>query len=352
MVLIIKKLTAFVLAASLLTAFCPSAEAKDVPAVSAECAIVMHDGGEIVYEKNADKRALIASTTKLMTAIVAIENCVLDDEVEIGAESVGVEGSSMYLKAGQKITVEKLLLGLLLVSGNDAATALALHTAGSIEAFAGMMNEKAAELGMDGSHFVNPHGLNAEGHYSTARDMARLMLYCMENATFSGMISRRSFAVDDMVYLNHNKLLYALPGCLGGKTGYTMAAGRCLVSCAERGGTRFVCVTLSAPDDWNDHKALYEWAFSEYSDRDVTDIASFYVTVAGGSEESVRAVPEERLTVFVRRDAELTVTALLPRFVIAPVIRGERAGTAQVYCGSELCAQSRLIYESDVGAEE
>ena len=282
MVLIIKKLTAFVLAASLLTAFCPSAEAKDAPAVSAECAIVMHDGGEIVYEKNADKRALIASTTKLMTAIVAIENCVLDDEVEIGAESVGVEGSSMYLKAGQKITVEKLLLGLLLVSGNDAATALALHTAGSIEAFAGMMNEKAAELGMDGSHFVNPHGLN----------------------------------------------------------------------CAERGGTRFVCVTLSAPDDWNDHKALYEWAFSEYSDRDVTDIASFYVTVAGGSEESVRAVPEERLTVFVRRDAELTVTALLPRFVIAPVIRGERAGTAQVYCGSELCAQSRLIYESDVGAEK
>ncbi len=352
MVLIIKRLTAFALTALFLTARCPMAEAAGIPNVSADCAIVMHDGGEIVYEKNIDRKSLIASTTKLMTAIVVIENCALDDEVEIGAESVGVEGSSMYLKLGQKITVEKLLLGLLLVSGNDAAMALAIHTAGSVEAFAALMNDKAVELGMDGSHFVNPHGLNAEGHYSTARDMAKLMISCMDNETFSDMISRRSFAVDDIVYLNHNKLLYILPGCIGGKTGYTVAAGRCLVSCAEREGTRFVCVTLSAPDDWNDHKALYEWAFSEYSDRDMTDIALFDVTVAGGAEETVHAVPEKKLTVFVRRDAELTVTALLPRFVIAPVLKGERAGVVQVYCGDELCAESRLIYEKNVGVAE
>lgn len=352
MVLIIKRLMTFALAAVLLAALCPTAQAGRAPAVSADCAIVMHDGGEIVYEKNIDTRSLIASTTKLMTALVAIENCSLDDEVEVGAESVGVEGSSMYLKPGQRITVEKLLLGLLLVSGNDAAAALAIHTAGSLEAFAALMNAKAEELGMKNSHFANPHGLNAEGHYSTARDMAKLMISCMENKTFSDIISRRSFTADDIVYLNHNKLLYILPGCLGGKTGYTMAAGRCLVSCAEREGTRFVCVTLSAPDDWNDHKTLYEWAFSEYSDREVTDIASFNVAVAGGAEETVRAVPENRLTVFARRDAELTVTALLPRFVIAPVHGGERAGVVQVYCGDELCADSRLIYENSVDAAE
>lgn len=352
MVLIIKRITALFLAAACFAALCPEAEAAGVPSISAKSAVVMHDGGEAVYEKNADDPMLIASTTKLMTAIVAIENCSPEDVVEIGQETCGIEGSSMYLKAGQKITVEKLLLGLLLVSGNDAAAALAVHTAGSIEAFAELMNEKAKELGMQNSRFVNPHGLNAEGHYSTARDMAKLMVYCMDNELFADIISRRSFSVDEMVYLNHNKLLYTMPGCIGGKTGYTMAAGRCLVSCAERDGTRFVCVTLSAPDDWNDHKALYEWAFSEYSDRDMTSYASFDVTVAGGAEDSVRAVPEEELSVFARRDKELEIKAILPRFVMAPVVEGEHAGSASVYCGSELLAECRLIYEKSVDAAE
>lgn len=352
MVLIIKRITAAFLVAACMIMLCPEADASDVPGVSAGSAVVMHSGGEVVYEKNVDEPMLIASTTKLMTAIVAIENCSPDDIVEIGADSCGIEGSSMYLKPGQKISVEKLLLGLLLVSGNDAASALAVHTAGSIDAFAEKMNEKAAELGMENSHFVNPHGLNAEGHYSTARDMAKLMVYCMNNDVFADIISRRSFGVDDMVYLNHNKLLYTMPGCIGGKTGYTMAAGRCLVSCAERNGTRFICVTLSAPDDWNDHQALYEWAFSEYSDRDMTSVASFDVAVAGGTEESVKAVPAEKLSVFVRRDKELTVTVTLPRFVIAPVTEGEKAGTAAVCCGDELLAQCPLIYEKNVEAEK
>lgn len=352
MVLIIRRITALFLAAACFALLCPAADAAGVPSVSARSAVVMHDDGEVVYEKNADEPMLIASTTKLMTAIVAIENCSPEDVVEIGPESCGIEGSSMYLKAGQKITVEKLLLGLLLVSGNDAAASLAVHTAGSLEAFADRMNEKAKKVGMQNSHFVNPHGLNAEGHHSTARDMAKLMVYCMDNELFADIISRRSFSVDELVYLNHNKLLYTLPGCIGGKTGYTMAAGRCLVSCAERDGTRFVCVTLSAPDDWNDHKALYEWAFSEYSDRDMTSYASFNVTVAGGTEESVRAVPEEKLSVFARRDKELGITAILPHFIIAPVVKGEYAGSAAIYCGNELLAECRLIYEKNVDAAE
>ena len=339
-------------AAACFAALCPKAEAADVPSVSAKSAVVMHDDGEVVFEKNADEPMLIASTTKLMTAIVAIESCSSGDVVEIKPENCGIEGSSMYLKAGQKVTVEKLLLGLLLVSGNDAAAALADYTAGSEEAFAERMNRKAEEIGMTNSHFVNPHGLNAEGHYSTARDMAKLMAYCMDNELFADIISRRSFSVDEMIYLNHNKLLYTFPGCIGGKTGYTMAAGRCLVSCAERDGTRFMCVTLSAPDDWNDHKALYEWAFSEYSDRDMTAFASFDVPVAGGTAESIRAVPEEKLSVFVHRNSELQVTAVLPRFVIAPVTEGEYAGSASVYCGNEMLTECRLIYEEGVDAAE
>lgn len=352
MVLIIKKIAAAVLAAFLFLSSGSTAYADDVPDISAKSAVVLHADGEVLYEKNADERLLIASTTKIMTAIVAIENCALDDTVKVTRESCGIEGSSMYLKEGQKLSVEKLLLGLLLVSGNDAASALAIHTAGSTERFARLMNEKAAQLGMENSHFVNPHGLNAEEHYSTARDMARLMAYCMENESFADMIARKSFALDDAVYLNHNKLLYSLNGCIGGKTGYTIAAGRCLVSCAERDGTRYIVVTLSAPDDWNDHKALYEWAFSKYRDRDMSDKAIFEIPVAGGTEETVRAVPAEKLSVYVGCDEELAITAELPRFVLAPVRKGESAGSVAIYCGNERLRECPLVFEKDISASE
>lgn len=350
MVLIIKRILSFFLALSLVWASCPAASAAPAPAVNAQCAVVMHADGEIVWEKNADEPMLIASTTKIMTALVVLDCCRMAETVRVAPECCGIEGSSMYLKPGQEITVEKLLLGLLLVSGNDAAAALAVHCAGSIEAFAARMNEKAAELGMEHTHFSNPHGLNAEGHYSTANDMAKLMCRAMENKDFADVISRRSFAEGEMVYLNHNKLLYSLPGCLGGKTGYTVKAGRCLVSCCEREGTRFVCVTLSDPDDWNDHISLYEWAFSEYSDRDMSAAACFSVPVAGGESDSVNAVPGEKLTVFVRRDRELAITAELPRFVLAPVKAGERAGKATVYCDGQLLAECPLVYDRDVNA--
>lgn len=352
MVLIIKKIIAALLAAVSLLHSCPAAAADHVPDISAKSAIVLHSGGEVLYEKNADEKMLIASTTKIMTAIVAIENCAPDETVKVTKESCHIEGSSMYLKEGQKLSVEKLLLGLLLVSGNDAASALAIHTAGSTERFAALMNEKAAQLGMENTHFVNPHGLNAEDHYSTARDMARLMAYCMENESFADIIARKSFALDDAVYLNHNKLLYSLDGCIGGKTGYTIAAGRCLVSCAERDGTRYVVVTLSAPDDWNDHTALYEWAFAKYRDRDMSDHAVFDVPVAGGAEETARAVPAEKLSVYVGCDEELAITASLPRFVLAPVRKGESAGSVAVYSGNELLKECPLVYEKDISASE
>ncbi len=259
------------------------------PSVSAQSAIlVCANNGTVLFERGADEKLLVASTTKILTAIVVIENCDMDELVEIGAESAGVEGSSMYLRAGETYTVEQLLYGLMLVSGNDAATALALHTAGSIEDFAELMNLKAAELGMTNSQFKNPHGLDEDGHYSTARDLALLACYCMDNEEFKSIVSTRSYQVGEQTLVNHNKLLWTCKGAVGLKTGYTSASGRSLVSCVERDGIRFVCVTISDPDDWDDHMALYDWAFSQCEYKTVASKDNcFSLPVVSGVAEAV-----------------------------------------------------------------
>lgn len=347
MVLIIKKLFSAVLAAALLLSFCPEARAESAPEISAGSALVMHSGGEVIYERNGDERVLIASTTKLMTAILVLESCALEDVVEIKSEYCGIEGSSMYLEPGQKCTVRELLLGLLLVSGNDAAMALACHVSGSAERFAALMNQKARELGMTNSHFVNPHGLNADGHYSTARDMARLMAYCMENQDFARLCAVKTTEVAGQTLINHNKLLSLCPGCIGGKTGYTESAGRCLVSCCERNGMRLICVTFGAPDDWNDHQKLYDWAYANYCERLVTEGIGFEIPVISGNSASVRAVPEE-LRLFLPKTAVLSMEAELPYFVFAPIQEGETAGKAIVSLDGREIAETRLYYEQSV----
>ena len=208
MVLVLKRTffgLACVLAISLL--FTPRAYAAGTDN-AARAAIVVHpETGAVLYEKNADERLGIASTTKIMTALVVLEHCALDEPVEILPEYTAVEGSSMYLRAGETYTVEELLYGLMLVSGNDAAIALACHTAGSVAAFAGMMNDKARALGMTSSAFQNPNGLDAEGHYSTARDMAKLACAALENETFRAIVSTKSTTVDGQTLVNHNRLL-------------------------------------------------------------------------------------------------------------------------------------------------
>ena len=330
-----------ILAALLLPA--PKAQAEEFPKVNAASAIVMNSGGEIVFEKDADRRSLIASTTKLLTALVVLERAVPAEESEIRPEWTGVEGSSMYLRAGERYTVRELLEGLLLASGNDAATALACHTAGGVEAFADLMNRRAKELGMNGSHFANPHGLDDPAHYSTARDLALLMAACLQNRSLAALLAEKSAVVGDQTYVNHNKLLTLCPGCLGGKTGFTEAAGRCLVSCCEREGTRLICVTLCDPDDWVDHQLLYNWAFSRYATRNVTEKLSFQVPVVSG-ERRFAAVEARALRLFLPRTAEITLTAHLPRFVFAPVREGEHAGTVQVFRDGERIHEAELIF--------
>lgn len=339
-----KRKNALCLLLALLLLPLPNARAEGEPSVSAASAIVMAADGTVVYEHAADERRLIASTTKLMTALLICERGGLDEEVEILPGWCGAEGTSLYLHQGDRCTVRELLTGLLLASANDAAVALACYTAGSVEAFAARMNEKAAALGMNNTHYVNPNGLDAEGHFSTARDLAKLMFACMANGDFAAITAQRYGEAAEQSFANHNKLLWRLPGCLGGKTGYTRAAGRCLVSCAEREGTRFVCVTLSDPDDWNDHERLYAWAFQNYVNLTVTDGISFPVPVLSGDRESLTAVPAFTLRLLTRRDETLTLRAELPWFIFAPVGAGSEAGTLHILRGEKELAALPLVY--------
>ena len=244
-------------AVSLMSCMTAAAEAVEV---SAAAAVLMDaDSGRLLYEKNGEKRMLIASTTKLMTALVALEQGGLQQEITVTGGHMA-EGSSMYLRPGEKLTLETLLYGLLLCSGNDAALAVTECMGGAVP-FVARMNEKAAELGMENTHFANPNGLDDEEHYSTARDMAQLARAAVNEPTLLRMASTRQASIGGRTLTNHNKLLGRMEGCLGLKTGYTKAAGRTLVSCAEKDGRRLVAVTLRDGDDWSDHEALYRWGF-------------------------------------------------------------------------------------------
>ena len=348
MVLLLRKFTGIVLSLALI--FAVKIPARAELAVSAKAAILMHaDSGRVLYEKNADEHMLIASTTKIMTAIVVLEHCELDDLVEVDSRSAGIEGSSMYLKAGESYTVEDLLYGLLLVSGNDAASALALHVADSMEEFAELMNAKAAELGMTESSFKNAHGLDEEGHYSTARDMAKLAAYCIGNEDFARIAGTVSHTVGEQTLVNHNRLLREYDGCLGLKTGYTMAAGRTLVTCAERDGARYVCVTLNDPDDWDDHKALYDWAFANYSFAEVIPAGlSYEVPLISGAEMTAPAETEGAAYALIQNGESYDMELELPAFAFAPISEGERAGRAVACSDGQEIASVRIVYSEDV----
>lgn len=334
---------------SVLTLLPPSrACADDLPPVSAAACVVMAEDGQAVYEKNADARRLIASTTKLMTALICLETCSLEEQVCIRPDHCAVEGSSMYLDTQETYTVRELLLGLLLASGNDAALALADHAAGSAPVFADKMNRRAAALGLTDTHFANPHGLDAPDHYSTARDLARLMLACMDNPSFRQLCATETTAIHGQVLNNHNKLLRICPGCVGGKTGYTMAAGRCLVSCCERGGLRFVCVTLNDPDDWRDHLGLYNWAFGHFCRWRLSEHLDCTVPVASGSRESAALAAEKEMQMIVSRIEPITLRAEIPQFVFAPVKKGETAGKLWVIIGGNEPVEIPLVYDEDV----
>ena len=306
---------------------CAPVCAADAPDHSARaCILVCMDGGRVLYEKNADEFLPIASTTKIMTAMLVLESCALDEEVVIPPACAGVEGSSMALTPGETVSVEDLLYGLMLQSGNDAAVALAVHAAGSVEAFAERMNEKCKDLGLTQTHFLNPHGLDAEGQGSTARELAQIAQAAMENPVFRRIVATERKTIGNKTYENHNRLLRDYPGAVGVKTGYTMAAGRILVSCAERSGMRLLCVTIADPDDWADHTALLDWGFAEYRMFEGEGI-SYVLPVLSGEARACAAVPKATPRLLLRQGETPKVRAALPRFVFAPLKAGQPLGT-------------------------
>ena len=309
--------------------------------VSAGSAIVIEAStGRVIFEKDADTRRPMASTTKIMTALVALEAGDTAREVSVSGEAVGVEGSSVYLKTGDNLTLDDLVWALMLESANDAAAAIAIEVAGSVDGFAELMNAKAAEIGLSDTHFTNPHGLDNENHYTTARDLAKLAVYALQNQRFREIVSTYKHSItvgnEPRYLLNHNKMLKLYDGAIGVKTGYTKRSGRCLVSAAERDGVTLVAVTLDAPDDWNDHRAMLDCGFGTLEARElIRDGESVTILPCIGCEKNEVMVKNAGgLTVCVPKDTPMVKWRVeLPHYLWAPVSEGQVVG--------------RIVFEAD-----
>lgn len=342
----------------LVGALCPVARAAG-PEVSAQSAVVLTaDTGTVLFEKDGHTPRPVASTTKIMTALLALEAAQErgDPLVDITQEMVAVEGSSMGLQAGDSISLTGLAAGMLLASGNDAANAAALYLDASLESFAARMNQRAAALGMEDTHFVTPSGLDGEdaqglGHLSTAYDMALLARAALEDQAFRQLCSSPSLAVEfaepvkRVTYTNHNKLLAQYQGCVGVKTGFTKEAGRCLVSAAERDGALLIAVTLNAPNDWEDHTALLDYGFSQVEPYQLAggDVR-LTVPVVGSPVEvvSLRGSNGGEVTLPLGQGAQVERVVRVPKFLYAPVEAGEQVGEICWYLEGQLLGSAPL----------
>lgn len=324
--------------------FVPFSVRADAPniSVSASSAVLIEaESGRVLYAKDENKRRPMASTTKIMTALVALENAELDMAVNIPKEAVGIEGSSLYLTEGETLTLHELLYALMLRSANDAATAIAIAVGGSVSDFAEMMNEKAEKMGLTDTHFDNPHGLDSEEHYTTARELALITAEALKNDIFREIVSTyKKFlplngVQDRRLVVNHNRLLRTYDGCIGVKTGFTKKDGRCLVSAAERDGITLVAVTLNAPNDWSDHKKMLDYGFASVKRVKISGCGiEGYLPTVGAKTDMIRCGAVGDTSAVLPNDAgELRVVIELPRFVFAPVKKGDVIGSAVFYDG-------------------
>ena len=323
-------------------------------AVSARRAYVLDAvSGRELFVRNPDERSLIASTTKIMTALIVCEQCNVLDRMRIPKEAVGIEGSSMYLKEGEVLTLQELLYGLMLSSGNDAAVALAIYCGGTVEGFAELMNDKARNLGLTGTHFENPNGLDSPGHYSTARDLAKLAAYAMKNPIFYKTVSAKSVRIGERCLTNHNKLLWKLEGADGVKTGFTKAAGRILVSSATRQGRRIIGVTIDAPDDWNDHCQLLNEGFARYQDRQIVQAGQRVSVqeVLGGDARRIEVLAAEDFSYALAAEECPQLVLPGPGFVYAPAVEGAEAGFAYVLINGTVIGKVPVVYGATVEQE-
>lgn len=319
-------------------------------------AVINGDTGEIIYAQNADERLPMASTTKIMTALLLCENADLNEEITVTADMLRVEGSSMGLLAGERVTYHDLLYGMMLASGNDAANVTAISLGGSVQKFADMMNKKAEELGLCNTHFVTPSGLDAEGHYTTARELALLAAYALKNEAFAKAAASESAVLNygnppyRRSLTNHNKMLKLFDGAVGVKTGFTKKSGRCLVSAARRDGKLAVAVTLNDPDDWNDHANLLKLGLDSIKQtRYSPNISCYNIPVIGSSEEQIEVFIEP-YTVNTLETEDISCEVNLPKFLYAPVYKGDILGTAEYKMGGEVIGRVELTALRDIPA--
>lgn len=345
-----KRVWALVLWLAVLAGVCPAGAAT--PTLSAKSAILMDaESGRILYAYQAEEERPIASTTKLMTALVALESTPdLETVIKVQPEWTTAGGSSMYLRAGEELTLRELLYGLMLSSGNDAALAVAGGCAGDVETFVEWMNRRARDLGMEHTHFSNPNGLEDEGNYSTARDMARLAQVCLANEKLREIVSTKTITVGERSLVNHNKLLWRYEGCIGLKTGYTDLAGRTLVSAAERDGQTLIAVTLFDRNDWEDHAALFDYGFETYprqllarADKEFTRIP-----VEGSLKRYVPVVTYDEVSYPLTQAERVKVRIVLPDTVEAPVEQGAIAGELCFSLDGEPIGSTYLVYGQSV----
>ncbi len=335
-------------------ALCVPVYSAAPPDFYAAGAILMEQSGRrVLFERDADKRLPMASTTKIMSSLLAVES----DDFKTGEyftypdKTVMVEGSAMGLKFGDKVNMQALLAGMLLSSGNDAANVVAYRLGGGTSGFALMMNARAKEIGMKNTNFVTPSGLDAEEHYSTARDMALLGCEALDNPDFLAVCSKRSVQVsfgsppEKRWLYNHNRLLSSYDGANGVKTGFTKKSGRCLVSSATRNGVTLVCVTLNAGDDWNVHRKLFDYGFSLMQSVELdADVTKLTVPIAGsGGVVSGVYLPEKPTAVLKNGEESLvTYDVEILHFVYAPVPRSQVVGRVVWRLGDRVLGEAEI----------
>ncbi len=349
-------LTYFVLFIFTLSSQTCFAQASNI--IDAKSMVVIETGNNrVLYSQNENEKLALASTTKIATAITVIENCKdLNEIIKIKKEYLNVEGTSIYLKADEEWTVKELLYGLMLQSGNDAANVLAQHISGSYIDFCATMNSTMQKIGANDSNFVNPHGLDNKEHYSTAKDLAIITSYALKNDTFKEIVSSKSYEIKDngtrtyRKFVNKNRLLHSLSGCIGVKTGYTSKAGRCLVSACERNGMQVVCVVLNCGPMFERSVELIERAFSEYKNYEILESYNCFteIPVKDGDKSFIKIFNKNGFNMVLNeKERELIrVEYDFPNYLTAPVKREQIIGTIKIYNDKELIF-SENIYTID-----
>lgn len=296
--------------------------------------------GEIIFEKNSADKMPMASTTKIMTMLVALKHSKLDDIVTVSKNAAYQEGSSAYLKPSCIITMRDLLYGLMLNSGNDAAVAIAEHISGDVDKFARLMTDTAKEIGADSTQFKNPNGLPDDEHYTTAHDLAVITQCALSLEGCREIVSTQNYTAEiiesngkitEIPYSNHNRLLRELDGCIGVKTGFTKAAGRCLVSAVNQNGAEYICVTLNDTDDWNSHKALYKYAYNNQTAKSLVNKNECIKHIVSGNKHC-ELVASEEYSVYIneRNPHDFKITVNLPDAIDFPLNKGEKAGYIEI----------------------